>query len=180
MALSSTVIRFQIKLSDVDRGIYETTELRVARHPSESNTFLLTRVIAYALNLQEGIAFSNGISTPDEPAIYIKDLTGQILTWIDIGNPAVRRIHKASKAAKLVKIYTYKDPKLTLDEVKGAEIYALESIELYSLAPKFLNPLEGTLDRDNAWELLHNEGELNITAQGNSIQGEIFRHLLVP
>lgn len=176
MALNSTLFRFQLKISDVDRGIYETHELRVAMHPSESATFLLTRLVAYALNVQEGIEFSDGISNPDEPAIWIKDLTGQILYWIDIGNPSAKRIHKASKASRNVRIYTYKDPQILLEEVRGLEIHKKETIEFFSLNPRFLSSLEETLERDNAWELLHTEGELTITVNGKSLHGEISSH----
>ena len=73
MALTSTLYRFQIKLSDIDRNVYEEIELRVAMHPSESIPFLLTRVIAYALNLQEGLAFTQGIGSPDEPTLQVRD-----------------------------------------------------------------------------------------------------------
>ena len=65
MALSATVYHIQIELSDVDRGVYESLDLRVARHPSESMPYLLTRVIAYALLFEEGIAFTKGLSTSD-------------------------------------------------------------------------------------------------------------------
>ena len=74
MALNSTIFRFKIKLSDVDRGIYETLELRVAKHPSESDPYLLTRIIAYTLNVQEGIEFTGGIASPDDPAIWVKEV----------------------------------------------------------------------------------------------------------
>src|SRR5580658_8592368 len=107
MALNSTMVRFVIKLSDVDRAVYETIELRVPMHPSEAPPFLLTRVLAYCLNFQEGLEFSQGISTPDEPALRVRDLTGVLKLWIDIGNPSAKRLHKASKAAPTVRVYTY-------------------------------------------------------------------------
>ena len=77
MALSATVYHFQIELSDVDRGVYQSLDLRVARHPSESTPYLLTRVIAYALLFEEGIAFTKGLSTSEEPALWVKDLQGR-------------------------------------------------------------------------------------------------------
>jgi len=176
MALGSTIIRFKIDLSDVDRGLYEKFELRVAMHPSEAAPFLITRVIAYALNLQEGIEFTQGISTPDEPAIYVKDLTGLALIWIDIGNPSPKRLHKASKAARAVKIYTHRDPKILLEEMEKEEIHKREAIEIYSLPPKFLSELEPTLARDNSWEMLITQSELSITVNGKSYHCEIASH----
>jgi len=178
MALTSTLYRFQLKLSDIDRDIYEGIELRVAMHPSESIPFLLTRVIAYALNLQEGLTFTQGIGSPDEPTLQVKDLTGLLLTWIDIGNPTARRLHKASKSAKRVRVYTYRDPAILLTELAGEEIHARDTIEIFSLSPKFLDRLSEFLERDNAWELLHDNGELSISAKGKSVHGELLRHSL--
>ena len=74
MALTATIYNIDIDLADADRQVYETLALRVARHPSESEAYLLTRVLAYALEYTEGIAFSRGLSEPDEPAITIRDL----------------------------------------------------------------------------------------------------------
>ena len=105
----ATLYRFRLDVSDVDRGFYEPLDLRVPMHPSETEDFLITRVLAYALNYESGMEFSRGLSTPDEPAISLPGDRGGLALWIDIGNPLARRIHKASKAADRVRIYTYKD-----------------------------------------------------------------------
>jgi len=173
MALNSTMFRFTIELSDVDRGRYETLELRVACHPSESAPFLLTRVLAYALNRQDGIEFSKGIASPDDAAIYVKDLTGSILLWIDIGVPSARRLHKASKASKAVKVYTHRDPKLLFDEARGQAIHKVNAIEVISVSPKFITQLEQTLERDNRWALLRDGGELSVTVKDQTVHGEL-------
>src|SRR5262249_54782788 len=151
-------------------GRYETLELRLAMHPSETNPYLLTRVIAYCLNVQEGIEFTQGIASPEEPALQVKDLTGAVQLWIEIGNPSARRLHKASKR---VRVYTYRDPTILQQEVKGEKIHRIETIEVFSLGALFLNRLSETLDRDNAWEVLHNGGELAITVRGQVSHGEI-------
>ena len=82
MALTATIYTFDIDLADVDRGVYETIALRVARHPSESEEYLVTRLLAYCLEYREGIAFSSGLSDPDAPTIAVRDLTGAIRVWI--------------------------------------------------------------------------------------------------
>jgi uncharacterized protein YaeQ len=178
MALNSTMYRFSIKISDITRGVYESIELRVPMHPSESVPFLLTRVIAYCLNFQEGLTFSQGISSPDEPALQVKDLTGLIELWIDIGNPSSKRLHKASKSSKKVLVYTHRDPAILLKDLAETEIHRSEFIEVFSLRPDFLSALGATLDRDNRWELLHNEGELSITSGPSTVQGELKPHRL--
>ena len=100
MALSATIYNFSIQLSDVDRGVYEALALKVARHPSETEEHLLTRVLAYCLEFAEGIGFSRGISNPDEPALSVRDMTGALKVWIDIGAPDAARLHRAGKAAR--------------------------------------------------------------------------------
>src|SRR5258706_16167143 len=110
MALGATVYHLQIDLSDVDRNVYQTLDLRVARHPSESMRYMLTRVLAYCLSYEEGIAFSKGgLSSAADPPITVHDATGLLLAWIDIGAPSAERLHKASKAAPPVALFTAAD-----------------------------------------------------------------------
>src|SRR5688572_18431649 len=110
MALGATIYNFDVELADTDRNVYDSLALRVARHPSESEEYLVARLLTYLLEYAEGIEFSRGVSDPDEPAIAVRDLTGAIKAWIDIGTPDAARLHKASKAAARVAVYTHKDP----------------------------------------------------------------------
>ena len=101
MALGATVYAFKIELADSDRGVYVPLDLRVARHPSETEDHLLTRVVAYCLEYTEGISLSNGLSEPDQPAISVRDLTGALRAWIDVGAPdAARPIRTAARAPR--------------------------------------------------------------------------------
>ena len=126
MALSATVYVFTVRLADADRGVYETLNLRVARHPSESPEYLMTRVLGFCLEYMEGIAFSNGLSDPDEPAIAIRDLTGLLHTWIDIGSPDGARLHKAAKIARRVVVYVHRDVEPWMARLKEHRIHRAE------------------------------------------------------
>ncbi len=170
------MFRFKIQLSDVSRNAYETLELRVAMHPSESVPYLLTRVIAYCLNTQRGLELTDGISAPDLPALWVKDLTGLLEMWIDIGNPSAKRLHKAAKAAKKVRVYTYRDFAILQKEVEGQNVHQVGAIEVFALQPKFLDRLGATLERDNAWEFLHDAGELSVGTKKGTITGELVAH----
>src|SRR5918999_2002196 len=123
MALGATIYNFDIELADTDRNVYESLALRVARHPSESEEYLVARLLAYLLEYTEGIEFSRGVSDPDEPAIVVRDLTGAISTWIEVGTPDAARLHKASKAARRVAVYTHKDPAQFLKQLAGEKIH---------------------------------------------------------
>ncbi|MEP6691425.1 MAG: YaeQ family protein, partial [Gemmatimonadaceae bacterium] len=147
MALSSTVYTLTIQLANVDRGVYETLALRVARHPSETEEYLLTRVLAYCLEYAEGIEFSKGLSEPDEPAIAVRDLTGALRAWIEIGAPDAARLHKASKAAPRVVVYTHKDPVQYVRQLAGERIHRADAIELYAVDRDLLAALAARLER---------------------------------
>jgi uncharacterized protein YaeQ len=179
VANPSTLYRFKISLSDVDRGVYEELDLRVAMHPSENEDYLLTRVLAYALNFEDGLEFSQGLCVPDEPAIRIPDpMNGGVLKWIDIGNPAAKRLHKASKAARSVRVYTYKDPENLKREAAGESIHRAGEIEVFSLDPRFLKQLAAILKRDNSWGVIHDEGELAVTVGEQSFATTLGKHRL--
>jgi len=177
VAQPSTLYRFQIELSDVDQGVYKTLDLRMAMHPSESNAYLVTRLIAYVLNEREFLEFApEGLGDPDAPAISARTPGGEILLWIEIGNPAARKLHKASKAAKQVKVYTYKDPAMLLKEIHDHKVYHAESIEIWSIDAKFLETLAGRLERKNAWSIILHEGTLNISIGALSEIADLVKH----
>jgi uncharacterized protein YaeQ len=147
MALGATLYSFDIELADSDRGVYQSLELKVARHPSESEPYFLTRVLAYCLEYGEGIAFSNGLFEPDEPTIAIRDLTGLLQAWIDVGAPEAARLHRAGKAAPRVAVYTHKDSKPLAERWAGERIHRAEALELYAVDPAWLAALAAHLER---------------------------------
>ncbi len=163
-ALTSTLYRFRIEVSDVDRAAYPSLDLRVARHPSENEAYLLTRVIAYALSFEDDLELAPGLCAEDEPALFVRSTQGNgYRKWIEIGNPSARRLHKAAKASEQVQVYTYKDPANLAREVAGERVHRIERIEVYALAPEFLDALARGLEKDNAWALFRQEGELTIS-----------------
>ncbi len=175
MANPSTLFRFHLAISDVDRRFYGSLDLRLAMHPSESESYLLTRVIAYAVNFEDGLEFTAGLSSADEPAIQVLGAQGGIAKWIDIGNPTARRLHKASKAASSVRVYTYKDVETLKKECAGEVIHRVADILVYAVPAGFLKDLAKALKRDNHWTIIHNEGELMITVtgrEGSSVASE--------
>ena len=176
MSVSTTLYRFRIDVSDIDRGFYEKLDFRLAMHPSEAMPYLLTRVLAFCLNSQEGLEFSRaGLSDPEGPSISANHANGRISLWIEIGNPSARKLHKAAKASAQVKIYTYKDPEHILREAQSKEIHNREKIEIYSFPVKFLEKLGEDLPRDVRWQLLHNDNLLTISSGEKSEQCEIKR-----
>lgn len=178
MALTSTMYTFDIALSDVDRGVYEQLAIKAACHPSETEEYFLTRVLAYCLEYQEGIAFSKGLSEADEPALTVRDLTGALKVWIEIGNPDAARLHKASKASPRTVVYTHKDPRLLLRAYEGQKIHKAEQVELYAIDRELLAGLVEHLDRRVAMTLSVTDRQLFIDIGGDSLNGAVERHPL--
>ena len=109
MALKATIFKADLQIADMDRNHYQDYALTIARHPSETDRRMMVRILAFALHAQEGLAFTRGLSTDDEPDLWCKSLSDEILTWIDLGQPDEKRIRKACGRAKAVWIYTYND-----------------------------------------------------------------------
>ena len=175
MALGATIYNFDIDLADADRGVYESLALRVPRHPSESEEYLVTRVLAYLLEYAEGIGFSKGVSDPDEPAIVVRDLTGAINAWIEVGTPDAARLHKASKAARRVVVYTHKDPAQFLKQLAGERIHNADALELYAMDRTLVSALVERLDRRMAMSVSVSDREVYVSIGADNIAGAVVR-----
>ena len=175
MAQTATIYNFDIQLANVDRQIYESLSLRVACHPSETPEYLLTRVLAYCLEYEEGIVFSKGLSDPEEPPVVVRDLTGTIKSWIEIGAPNAERLHKASKMSPRVAVYIHKDPLVLLRAWSAATIHRADKLELYAMDRELLDELVRRLDRRMKFDLSVTEGELYIDIGGRSLSGSLER-----
>ncbi len=174
MALSSTIRRFEIALADSDRGVYADLDWRVAQHPSESERYLVARLIARALEHAEGVEFSKaGVSDDDEPAIVQRDLRGDLQAWIEVGAPAPDRLHKASKVCKRVVIYAWKNPEQLAAAITERGVHRAEHLVLHALPVELLDAVAATLDRANRWDLSVSGGSLFLTIGGSLHEGEV-------
>jgi uncharacterized protein YaeQ len=176
MALTATVYTFEVDLSDVDRGVYESLVFKAAQHPSETDEYLITRALAYCLEHREGIAFSKGLAEPDEPAIAVRDLTGARQVWIEIGSPDASRLHKASKAAPRVVVYTHKDASRLVQQLSGERIHRRDDLEIRAVDRELVAALVARMDRRMKFELSVVEQHLYVTIGGETLDGTLERH----
>jgi uncharacterized protein YaeQ len=175
MALTATIYTFDIDLADADRGVYETLALRVARHPSESEEYLVTRLLAYCLEYREGIAFSNGIADPDEPTIAVRDLTGAIQVWIEIGAPDAPRLHRAAKAAPRVAVYTHRDTDQLIRQWSRERIHRGAELELYRVDRDLLTGFVAALERRLSFALSVTDRHVYVSVGDKTIEGDVRR-----
>src|SRR4030095_15116475 len=124
------------------------------------------------LEFATGIEFSRGgVSSPDEPAIAIRDLTGALTAWIDVGTPDAERLHKASKLAGRVAVYTHKDPAQFLKQLAGKKIHNAEALEIYALDRELVNALVARLERRLTLTVSVSGGELYVSIGDETITG---------
>jgi uncharacterized protein YaeQ len=173
MALGATIYSFSIQLSDVDRGVYQALDLRVARHPSETATFMLARVLAYCLEYREGIALTDGIAAVDEPAVLVRDLTGRITAWIEVGAPDAERLHRGSKLAGRAAVYTHRDPEQVLAQLAGKKVHRGAEIPVYSFDREFMESVAAALPRRAALTLSVTERQLYLDVDGRGFSTAI-------
>lgn len=180
MALSALVHHFEIALSDIDRGVYETLDLRIAQHPSESTRFMILRTLAYCLSYEEGIAFSKGgLSSSEQAPVSIADATGLLLAWIDVGAPSAERLHKASKAAARVAVFTHLDAARMRKEAATKNIHKVEAIDMWHFPPAFLEGVERHITRHTKMDLTRNDGHLYVAIDGHTVETPLTRESLV-
>ncbi|WP_109523461.1 MULTISPECIES: YaeQ family protein [Nocardia] len=179
MALNATVHNFTVQVADVDRGVYEDLSLRLARHPSETAEFMLTRLLAYCLEYEEGITFSEGgVSSTDEPAVLVRDLTGRVTAWIEVGAPDAERVHRGSKLAGRAAVYTHRDPAKVLAQFAGKRIHRAEEIPLYSFDRAFVDAAAAAIERRNTVTLSVTERLMYLDLNGISLSVPVEEHRL--
>lgn len=173
MAAGATIHTFTVQLADLDRGVYEELGLRVAKHPSETDAYMLTRVLAYCLEYEEGIEFTAGISATDEPAILVKDLTGRITAWIEVGAPDAGRLHAGSKRADRAAVYTHRDPAKVIAAWAGKPIHRAADIPVRSFDRAFVDAATDAIGRRNEATVSVTEGQLYLDLNGASFSTAI-------
>lgn len=178
MALTATLHHFTVQLANIDKNVYETLELRVARQPSETAEYMLTRLLAYCLEYQDGIALTEGVASGDEPAVLVRDLTGRITAWIEVGAPDAERLHRGSKLAGRAAVYTHRDVRTWLAQLAGKKIHRAAEIPVYELGRDFMQAAVAAVERRNSVSLSMTEGQLYLDINGKSFSSAVQVHAL--
>lgn len=178
MAQTATVYTVTIDLADMDRHVYETLDLRVARHPSETAEYMLVRILAYCLEYREGIALTEGVSSGDEPALVVRDLTGRITAWIEVGMPDAERLHRGSKHAGRVAVYTHRDVRQLLGNLEGQRIHRSRDIPIRAFDRTLIEEIAASLDRRVSMSVSVSGGELFLAVGDRSWTLPLVEHRL--
>ena len=161
MALKATIFKARLQIADMDRHYYGEHALTLARHPSETDERMMLRVLAYARHAHEDLAFGRGVSTDDEPDLWIRNLTGEIELWIQLGQPDEREIRRACGRARQVVLYTYSGQGARIWwKQLGGKLASLGNLSVYDIPPESMAVLGQLAGRGM---------DLNITIQDGAI-----------
>ena len=176
VALTATLYNFDTELADIDRGVYQSLALRLARQPSETAEFMLTRLLAYCLEYTEGIEFTEGVAAGDDPAVLVRDMTGRITAWIEVGMPDASRLHRGSKLAGRAAVYTHRNVDKVLDGLNGKHVHRAEEIPVYEFGKGFIDDVAAVLQRREKLSVSITERQLYLDVSGQTFSTTVAEH----
>jgi len=160
MALKATIFKAELTVSDLDRHHYASHSLTLARHPSETDERLMVRLLAFALNADDDLAFARGQAEADEPELWRRGLDGGIGLWIELGLPDPKRLRKASARADEVLLYLYHGRQASLWwEQRGDELSALPKLRVVEIGAASVKGLAAMADKSLELSCLVQDGQ---------------------
>lgn len=170
MALKATIFKIQLNIADMDRHYYADHSLTIARHPSETDLRMMVRLVAFILNADEQLSFTKGISTDDEPDLWNKSLSDEIVTWIELGQPDEKRIRQVCGKSQQVKIYTYQERSAQMWRADiESKIERFNNLEITDLSGNDLDALANLAERNLEISAMISDGELTLTSEQGSV-----------
>ncbi|MGZ5050251.1 MAG: YaeQ family protein [Methylobacter sp.] len=163
MALKSTIYKVDCQISDLDRNYYQTHNLTIALHPSETEERMVARLLAFVLHADEQLQFTKGLCADDEPDLWQKSLTGDIKLWIDMGMPDEKRIRKACNRADNVVIYSYGGRNSIWWNQTQPKLERFDNLKVVNLPKPATDPLAAMVQRTMQWQITVQDGQLWIS-----------------
>jgi uncharacterized protein YaeQ len=170
MALPSIVYRINLQLSNVDRGVYESLQAAVARHPSETEERLVARLLAYAIFFEPELVFTKGISAKDEPDLWLKGPDDRVLLWVEVGLPEADRLIKASRHATRVALIACGRALANWEQQHLPKLTGVPNLTVISFDQSFINQLVARLDRTITWSVTISDGALYVDLGEETIE----------
>lgn len=168
MALSATIYKAELNISDMDRQYYASHALTIAQHPSENDARMMLRLLCFALYADEQLNFTKGISTDDEPDLWLKNLSDEIELWIELGQPDEKRIRKACGRAQQVVVVNYGGHAEPWWKQNAAGLDRYKNLRVFKIDDEALNSLSALAQRNMELQATIQDGEVYLTsAQGH-------------
>lgn len=170
MALPSTVYRASLQLSDLDRQVYEQLQTTIAKHPSETEERLVARLLAYALCFEEGLVFTKGVGSGDEPDLWMKGADGRVRTWIEVGLPDSERLAKSCRHVERAVLFACGPAQSRWLAQHLQKLVSCRNLTVIGIDFKFLASLVEGLQRAITWSLTVTEGTLYLTVGDQTLE----------
>ena len=175
MALKATIYKAQLQISDMDRQVYGEHTLTLALHPSETEERLLIRLLAFALQVPAdtdagALQFARGLSDTDEPDLWQHDLSGQLLQWIEVGQPDERRLAKACGRAERVSLYVYGSSAAIWWAAIRNKLTRLTNLAVWQIDPEQSQALAALAQRAMQWQVTVQDGTVWVSAGESSVE----------
>jgi len=170
MAIKPTIYKLSISVSDFNRDYYDSVNLTVALHPSETLERMMVRIVAYCLNAQENIVFTKGLSNVEEPDIWVRTLDDLITLWIEVGEPAPDRIKKSSRLAPKVKVYSFNSKSDTWWQQSKDKVQPFKNVKFYQFDWHQIQILAKFAERTMDWSLSISGDTIYITAENQECE----------
>lgn len=173
MALPSTIYKANIQLSDVDRGVYESLQVTVARHPSETEERLVARLLAYAAFHDPDLTFTKGISSGDEPDLWQKGADDRILLWVEVGLPEAERLSKACRHVERAALIACGRALPNWEQQHLPKLADLSNLTVIAFDQTFINNLASRLERSINWSITISDGTVYINIGDDAFETPI-------
>lgn len=165
MALTATIRKAELQISDMDRGYYASHTLTLAQHPSETDDRLMVRLLTFALNADDRLEFGRGLSVDDEPDLWRRDYTGDVELWIELGQPDESRLRKAAGRARALQLVTYGGRAADIWWDRNASaLKKLSTLAVMDLPGEFVTEWGAQIERTMQWDVQIQDGEVQLTS----------------
>ena len=170
MAPNATVYKLELQVSDMDRHYYASHNLTLAQHPSETDLRLMARLIAFACFAEERLEFGRGLSNDEDPDIWLRDYTGDIELWIDMGQPDESRIKKACGRARQAVVFGYNGNAFDIWWSKNESAMArFKNLTVISISTEELEAASALLQRGMRLTAMIQDGELQLMSDTENV-----------
>jgi uncharacterized protein YaeQ len=172
MALKATICKADLHIADMGRNYYAEHALTVARHPSETDERMMLRILAFALNADEQLAFGKGLSDTDEPDLWQKDLTGAIAHWIEVGQPDEKRLLRACGRAARVTVYAYGSRAETWWKAIAGKLARAKNLAVWRIPAEASEALAGLAARSMQLQCTVQDGQIWLSDASRTVHFE--------
>ena len=171
MAIKATIFKCELVISDLVRHYYQTHNLIIARHPSETDERMMLRILMFAVHAHELLQMTKGISTDDEPDLWQKSLSGEIEHWIELGQPDERRLRQASGKAKKVTLLTYggNAPQVWWQQNQN-KLDAIKNLSVYTISDEQSKALAGIAERNMRIQVMLDQDQISLSSESQALE----------